>query len=148
MGDYDLVIFDFYDTIVHREEDGARDMWMPRNGIPELLEALRGTGNTLVVCSDADEDTIEERLGDLGSYFEDIYGHSNLVYVGEVFYKNLGRICEDFGITRKESIFIGDNHSGTDERSAERYGIEYIKVPNARENKEYDFSQLLEQLLG
>lgn len=142
LGDYDLIIFDFYDTIVHMEDEE----WVPRNGIPELLEALRDDGNILVVCSDAGEDKIRERLGNLVDYFTHIYGHSNLVYEGEVFYKNLGRICEDFGITRMESVFIGDNHKGTDERSAKKYDIEYIRVPNAREDKVHDFSQLLEQL--
>lgn len=144
LGDYDLVILDFYDTIVQMEGEE----WVPRNGIPELLEALKDAGKILAVCSDAGEEHIVERLGNLVSYFVGIYGHSNLVQEDETHYKNLGCICQDTGVQKERTVFVGDNHKGLDQRSGEHYSIEYVKVPNAREDKEYDFSQLVEMLLG
>ena len=120
MADYDLIILDFYDTIVHMEDE----VWVPRNGIEELLEALSAESKTLAVCSDAGEEKIAERLGELNIYFAAIYGYSNLVFDGSgIFYKNLERICQDFNVPNKNTIFLGDNHKDTDRRSAERYGI-------------------------
>ena len=119
---------------------------MPRNGIKQLLEALRHSGKTLTVCSDAGEDKIVERLGDLVGYFAGIYGHDNLVYKDGTQYKNLGRICREAGIRKERAVFVGDNHKGLDQRSAEKYGIKYIMVPDALKDKEYDFSQLIERL--
>lgn len=144
MVSYDLVILDFYDTIVQLEGEA----WLPRRGIGELLLALQRSGKRLAVCSDAGEDRIQERLGSLVEYFAHIYGHSTLVHEDETYYKDLGRICEEQGVPKERAIFLGDNYVGTDERSAKRYGIEYIRVPNAREDRDYDFLQLAGMLLG
>ena len=132
---YDLVIFDFYDTIVQLKE-----YWTLREGIEELLDAL--SDRTLAVCSDAGEERIAEILGSDAERFFGIYGHSNLVDFGS--YKDLERICLDVGVPAKRTVFIGDNRFGLDRRSAERYGIDFIQVPNGRE--EYDFSQLIDVL--
>lgn len=143
MAGYDLVILDFYDTIVQLEDEE----WVPRKGIGGLLLALQKSGRRLAVCSDAGEDKIWERLGGLAGYFAGIYGHSSLVHDGEAVYKDLGRICEEQGVAKERAVFLGDNYLGTDERSAWRYGIRYVRVPNAREDRDYDFSQLAGMLL-
>lgn len=142
MGSYDLIILDFYDTVMHMEHE----VWIPRKGIPKLLKELSEAGKTLVICSDEGEGNLRQMLGGLLDHFAEVYGRSNLVYEEGTPYKNLERICEECGVPKGRAIFIGDNHMGTDKRSAERYGIKYIRVPDGREEHDYDFAQLIETL--
>ena len=135
---YDLVIFDFYDTIVQLKDYWVH--WVLREGIEELLDAL--SDRILAVCSDAGEEKIAGILGSDAKRFFGIYGHSNLVDFGS--YKDLERICLDAGVPTEKTVFIGDNRFGLDRRSAERYGIDFIQVPNGGEK--YDFSQLIDVL--
>ncbi len=144
MGSYDLVIFDFYDTVVHMEHEA----WLPRNGIPELLESLGDAGKSMAICSDAGEEKIRQRLGDMLCYFREIYGSSTCFTEEGVLYKNLGLVCEEYGIQEERAVFIGDNHGGADERSAKRYGMDYIRVPNGNEEHNYDFLALAVKLLS
>ena len=144
MSSYQLVIFDFYDTVVHMEDE----IWLPRNGIPELLRSLGEAGKSMAICSDAGEENIRQRLGDLLCYFRGIYGSSTCFIEEGALYKNLERVCEDSDIPKEKAVFIGDNHRGTDERSAQRYGIEYIRVPHGDEEHGYDFLALAARLLS
>lgn len=132
---YDLVIFDFYDTLVQMDEEE----WIPRKGIERLLWGLQKSGKTLAVCSDAGEDLIAERLGEYKDCFVGIYGHSDLVCEDEVQYKNLALICQETGIPEERTIFVGDNNEGLDQRSAEKYGINFIEVPRTMLTTEFDF---------
>ncbi len=48
--------------------------------------------------------------------------------------KNLERVCNDFHIPKSESVFIGDNFYDKDKKSAEIFGLRFIKIPQFRAN--------------
>ena len=122
-----LIIFDVYGTLIPADSENK----VVRAGLRELLDFYKA--RLKVTCSDAPLEDFLPELKTTGIYehFYNHYGEGNLIYnPGRL--KNLGRICEDTSIPVSQAVFIGDNHSGMDERSAKHFKIQFIKVPQFR----------------
>jgi phosphoglycolate phosphatase-like HAD superfamily hydrolase len=142
-----LIIFDFYGTIIYSVYYNTNFL---RTGIRELVNKLEDEQRTLVISSDADIRDIMRDFGYAASSefferFRKIYDNSILGFdvVGEGFrrYKDLGFICNEQNIPISKAVLIGDNYQGTDEYSANRFGMDYIFVPI--ENKKFSFVSLM-----
>jgi hypothetical protein len=144
--DKQLIIFDFYDTIIYSVYDNKNFL---RTGIKNLVTRLENQGKILVISSDADIGDIMRDFGYAASAeflgkFNKIYGTEAVRFdtVGDRFekYKDLGFICNQHNVSISNAIFISDNHQGVDEYSANRVGMDYIIVP--KENKDFSFVSL------
>ncbi|MBL7051286.1 HAD family hydrolase [Candidatus Woesearchaeota archaeon] len=144
--DKQLIIFDFYETIIHSAYYNNNFL---RAGIRDLVNELKDESKSLVISSDADISEIIRDFGyaaklDFLDNFRKIYGRETIRVdnVGEEskIYKDLGSICNEQDIPISKAIFIGDNHQGVDEYSASRFGMDYIIVPT--ENKDFSFVSL------
>ncbi len=145
--DKELIIFDFYGTIIYSAYSNKN---LLRNGIKNLVHKLKHKGKLLVISSDANVSDIVDDFGYASKLyflnnFEKIYGNETIGFdkVGKSYksYKNLGFICNEQSILIPQAIFIGDNHQGIDEYSANRFRMDYIIVPT--ENKNFSFDSLL-----
>ncbi|MEA3378703.1 MAG: HAD family hydrolase [Nanoarchaeota archaeon] len=145
--DKQLVIFDFYDTIIYCLYNNKNFL---RAGIMELVNKLYCGGKSLAISSDADISSIMRDFGYAASFefldkFRKIYGIETIKFdrAGDSFrkYKDLEFICNEQNIPISKAVFIGDNHQGIDEYSANRIGMDYIIVP--KENKGFSFVSLL-----
>ncbi|MBT3298371.1 HAD family hydrolase [archaeon] len=144
--DKQLIIFDFYDTIIYTEYYHNNFL---RTGIKELVEHLKDQGINMVISSDAGLGEIRRDFG--YTYKSEFLDHFNKIYGGETtgfdktgmgfrMYKDLGLICEEQGFPVSRTMFIGDNFKDRDRYSADKFGIDYIIVPN--ENKFFSFMSL------
>jgi len=122
-----LIIFDVYGTLLRADEGDN----IARPGLREFLDFYKK--QLKVTCSDSPLDILITDLKNAGIYSEflDNYGEGNLIYENGIM-KNLGRICEDAYVRASEAVFLGDNHSGLDERSAKHFKIKFVKVPQFR----------------
>lgn len=122
----ELIILDCYGTIL--KADNADGVVRP--GLEDFLEHYQE--KKIVVFSDGKMDAVEYDLTQAGlkGRFVKIYGAESLD--GERL-KNLEKAITGFGISRTETMFIGDNGGNKDYRSAKKYGINFIKVPQFRD---------------
>jgi FMN phosphatase YigB (HAD superfamily) len=125
----ELIIFDVYGTLLYADEEDR----VVRPGLRELMDFYKSQFK--VTCSDGEEDILEQNLRSAGIYddFDNHYGAKNLIHEGRLL-KNLGRICAESNSQPSEAVFIGDNAYGRDERSAERFGVRFIRVAQFRQN--------------
>lgn len=129
----EVIIFDLYGTILKADErDGV-----VRNGLEEFMNFYKSKKR--VVFSDGDIRRIEDDLeiSGLTGKFDGIYGKELMVYIsrlhgGDGWVKNLEMVCKDFSVAKSDAVFIGDNFVGRDQKSAEKYGIQFIKIPQFR----------------
>ena len=131
--DIELVIFDFYDTIIRTLYYNQNKL---RNGIEELVEYLNNKEIPMVISSDGNEGDIELDFGyainqEFQNNFRKIYGTKHLLYDHQEkrLFKNLIQICNEQDVSPARSVFIGDDFNGMDSFSAERCNIDYIIVP-------------------
>ncbi len=122
--DVELVIFDCYDTLLHFDLAFG---WVPREGLAEVLDHLRG--RRLAVASDGAEDEIRVLLGRFARRFFGVYGRSKLLWRGLRYLKDLGRICRDAAVPPERAVMVGDNRGGVDAASAKRFAVRFIQVP-------------------
>ncbi len=155
--DLELVIFDFYDTIMHTLYYNHHTV---RRGVAELVSYLDSENVPLVISSDGDEYEIDRDFGYTGTrqdqeiypsivefqeIFRKIYGRKHLLFSQEEkrLYKNLVGICNDMRVDPSEAVFIGDDHSGMSSFSAEKCGVDYIIIPKHADDPQYSFAELI-----
>ena len=143
----ELVIFDFYDTIIRTLYHNQNKL---RNGIEELVERLKQEEIHMVISSDGEEYEIEHDFGyaineEFQKNFTKIYGRKHLLYDHEErrLFKNLIQICNEQNTNPAKAIFIGDDFNGNDSFSAEHCNINYIIVPTHYDNPDFSFIDLV-----
>ncbi|MFW5852482.1 MAG: HAD family hydrolase [Nanoarchaeota archaeon] len=143
----ELVIFDFYDTIIRTVYYNQNKL---RNGIEELVEHLKQEQIPMVISSDGDEYGIERDFGyaiheEFQKNFKKIYGRKHLLYDHEEkrLFKNLIQICVEQDVNPSKTVFIGDDFNGNDSFSAQHCNIDYIIVPKHLENPNFSFTNLV-----
>lgn len=140
-----LIILDLYGTLI--KSDRADGVLRP--GLLTFLDYYKNTKK--VVFSDGRPDFIRGDLESIGllEKFDAIYDSEDcvdesvfylpdseekkrLLDIGGGSFKNLIRVCEDFSINQKETVFIGDNYEGREKKAARIHGIRYIHIPQFR----------------
>jgi|SRR3989344_6121560 len=132
-----LVIIDLYGTIV------KTDSRLPvRDGFGEFSQFYREQGVKVVLFTDGPEESTIQILDRfrLWDKFDEVYTEEDLAVVndGDSFtgisysLKDLQKPCNKFSVDPSNTVFIGDNFYGRDQRSADHYGIRFFKVPQYR----------------
>jgi len=139
-----LIIVDFMGTLVESDSLIPNQVAKTRIGVEESLNQYKLLNKKIAIASDASEDEIKAHLNGLGKLVDRIYSSSNVWFHSgkKQDIKNLYRICDDFNIDFKDALMIGD--SAPDMDSANHYGLDYILVPNAYVNPDFDFRSLRE----
>ena len=134
-----LVIIDLYGTIV--KTDGRLPI---RDGFEEFSQSYSEQGVKVVLFTDGPEESTIQILDRflLWDKFDEVYTEKDLILVSYddsftgISYrlKNLQKPCNKFSVDPSNAVFIGDNKYGRDQRSADHYGIRFIRVPQYRED--------------
>jgi len=160
-----VVVLDCYGTIVGYGLEPYQGQ-TARKGLIEFLDKCVANDIQIAIATD---DHRKERVWGLlkeigiADYFTNDRTHSDLPAIDHfLFYgyesldftqhkhgdKNFALIADDFGISLDELYFVGDNGVGRDQRSAERYKVQWTNCdqyhPNAKFGDEYDFNKILE----
>ncbi len=133
----ELIIFDLCDTLEYTKN--SKSEWRP--GALELLIQLKD--RTKVISSDASLGMITQFLEGYEHLFTSIYDESHSYKRNGKHYKNLSRICKEFNVKPASAVMIGDSEK--DERSALKYHIPFIKVPDQFTDRNYNLLQILKQ---
>ena len=133
----ELIIFDFCDTLEYTLD--VKSEWRP--GALELLAKL--SDRTKVISSDASRGMITSFLKEYETLFAAIYDESHTYRRDGKHYKNLGKICKEFHVKPANAVMIGD--SDKDMRSANKYSIPFISVPDKFKDQNYNLLQLLDR---
>jgi len=126
----ELVIFDFYGTLILRDGRNIR----ARKNAQELVERLKQRGTKLAISSDMIKHDIEEllELTGIGNRFDGIYDSRYVFYQNGVRLKDLGQIYRDMKVPPEKSVMVGDSHGisnqheGIDLRSARYFSIPFV----------------------
>lgn len=141
--DVELVIFDFCNTLVI-ESDGNLKL---RDNAFGLMARLKLRGKKIAVSStsilEAYMDCVD--ISTIRPFVDGIYGEEHIITEEGRRYKDLGKICRDFGIEPEKSVLIGDNYGGIDEMSSERFSVNFIPIPSGTENPDYNLKTLIEK---
>jgi phosphoglycolate phosphatase-like HAD superfamily hydrolase len=128
-----LIICDLFGTLIKADvSDG-----IIRPGFQNFWEHYTKQGNLFVVSSDGSEEGVKDALQRAGliEKFSGVYDARHLEgYTGESL-KDLARICDDFGVSNLDAVFIGDDSREKDSCSAYCARIRFIQVPQFRENQ-------------
>ena len=141
-----LLIFDLYGTILRADKrDGV-----VRDGLLNLLDYYKPSKTAIFTDGYEDRVMADLEFSGLIGKFDAVYHarhcvpenylrlreefKKRILKIGGGTIKNLERVCNDFGIPKAESVFIGDNFYDRDEKSAEIFGLRFIKVPQFRAN--------------
>lgn len=138
----ELVIFDFYNTLVSLDSENAVRL---RKGAFELLARLKLKRKKTAIFSSSD---IQEILDfpdflKIKEHLHAVYGKENIIEEDNIRYKNLEKICKDLEIEPQKAVFIGDNYNNLDKRSAEKFNINFIKIPDVINEPDYNIGLLL-----
>ena len=149
-----LIIVDAHDTVLKRDlsrtpenifgnpEEHERIVWLLRDGFLNFLDYFYGIKKMRIVIS---SDGWKQRLADVFDRFgitrqlHAIYGREHLH--PETYLKQLDIIMRDAGVTPRETVFIGD--SKIDGYSAEKYGVDFIRVPSTLDSLRFSFNDFL-----
>ena len=132
-----LIIFDVCDTLEYNLN--VKSEWRP--GALELLSQL--SDMTKVISSDVSRGMITSFLKEHESLFAAIYDESHTYRRDGKYYKNLGKIRKEFHVKPANAVMIGD--SDKDMRSALKYSIPFIRVPDKFKDQNYNLLPLLKQ---
>lgn len=147
-----LIIIDAHDTILKRDfsrragnifedqRNSDRIVWRLREGFLNFFDYYVGIGQfKLVISSDGDPDKLENIFHRFGIQISAIYGFKHIHK--ETYLKQLDLILKDFDLLPDDAVFIGD--SRIDKLSAQKYGVDFIQVPNTLEDRSFSFNQFL-----
>ena len=126
----ELLILDFDGTLFDISEEGIAT---PRKNVTYFFPRAEKKGYKFAISSTATQKHIEviSTKFNIIKYIKGkIYDRTNVIEEDGIKYKDYGRICDDFGIKKEErktkAVAVGDD--GIDERSAVRYGLNFIPV--------------------
>ena len=135
-----LIILDCFETVVTMEKRS----YVPRHGVHAFLRHFEAQGVNMVIHSDATRDLVDKALGQAGlsDAFDAIYDAENAgeSLDDETALKCLDVPMRDYGVTREQTVFIGD--SPMDAISAHNYEVPFIRVPRS-EDQTFTFAMLI-----
>lgn len=149
-----LIIVDAHDTILKRDFSRSKDNilhdpsdkekveWALRDGFLNFIEYYAGIEKKkMVISSDGRKEKLTEICTRFGiiRYLEHIYGREHLDR--ETYLKKLDKILEEQGVDAEDAVFIGDGQ--IDRYSAEKYGVDFIQVPNTKDSRHFSFNFFL-----
>jgi len=152
--DIQLIIVDAHDTILKRDmsyiqgpmfgdpEEIQKIAWTPREGLLNFLTFYaKMQQKSIVISSDGNRKRLQEQFERFGiaDMIRRVYGEEHLDTVTSL--KNLETICQDMQVPPEQAVFIGD--SDVDQKSAEKYGVRFIRVPNTLEDRHFSFNSFI-----
>jgi len=152
--DIQLIIVDAHDTILKRDmshvqgplfgdpEEKQKIVWTPREGLLNFLTFYaKMQQKSIVISSDGNRKRLQEQFERFGiaDMIKRVYGEEHLDTATSL--KNLETICQDMQVPLEQAVFIGD--SDVDQKSAEKYDIRFIRVPNTLEDRHFSFNSFV-----
>ncbi len=149
-----IIIIDAHDTILKRDfsrtpqnifqdpHDRDTIVWQLREGFQNFLDYFGAIKKIkIVISSDGDQDRLKEIFIRFGIFkqFDAIYGFKHIHK--ETYLKQLDQILADFHMEPRDAVFIGD--SKIDAYSAQKYGVDFISVPNTVSDRHFSFNSFL-----
>lgn len=150
-----LIILDLYGTLIKSDLHDR----VVRPGLLTFLDYYKDSKK--VVFSDGRPDSVRGDLESAGLlekfnaiydskdcvdesvfYLSDLEEKKMLLDMGGGSFKNLAKVCEDFSISKKNSVFIGDNYAGREKKAARIHKIKYVHVPQFRERLPDEYTRL------
>ena len=124
----ELVILDFYNTLVVESEDKIK----LRDDIFSQIVRLRLKGKKIAISSSS---PLEEILNfpeflKIRTFIWGIYGKEHIIKENGKEYKNLGLICKEMKTEPENAVMIGDNYKKIDEESSKKFGVQFVPYKN------------------
>ena len=139
--DAELVIFDYFNTLLICPNGNP----MLRDKAFSLVVRLRLERKKSAISSTSLLKGILNCPGFLQilPFISGVYGEEHTFEEEGRKYKDLGLVCKELKAEPKSSVLIGDNYNDIDRRSAERFKVPLIIVPDGYSAPDYDLLSLL-----